>query len=142
MRVLYQLLSLALLVNAEQISQSLVVYYTGGALAGVMLLSGVLVYWLMSRVDNNRKSGAILVVVGGGAWQLVTSFWHRYWLHVLGLYAASAVFGFSYCYRHPLKDRGQAYLGSMLWLIALLLAYSYVPCHAQDIIPPRWSCSQ
>eukprot|EP01049_Picozoa_sp_SAG25_P005840 SAG25_NODE_413_length_8292_cov_7.450629_9_plen_57_part_01 len=57
MRVLYQLLSLALLVNAEQISQSLVVYYTGGALAGVMLLSGVLVYWLMSRVDNNRKSG-------------------------------------------------------------------------------------
>ena len=93
LRVLYQLLSLALLLNAEYISQSLFVYCTTGAAIGVVFYTAALVYWLMNRVDNNRKSIPLAVALGGGLSHIAVSFWHHCWLYVLGLYVSASIFG-------------------------------------------------
>lgn len=123
MRVLYQAAAMALLLNAEMISESLVVWCTSGAAVGSLVLTILIVVMLFRKVDNNRRGVPILVVLGGGVWQLFRSFWHQYWQYVVGLYLLTALFGCYYCYRHPLGETRMAMFSFSLQVLALGISY-------------------
>jgi hypothetical protein len=123
MRVVYQATAMALLLNAEMVSESLVVWCTSGAAAGSVVLTILIVIMLFRKVDNNRRGVPILVVLGGGVWQLLSTFWQQYWQYVLGIYALTGLFGCIYCYRHPLGETSMAMFSFSLQVLALGLSY-------------------
>jgi hypothetical protein len=123
MRILYQVAAMALLLNAEMISESLVVWCTSGAAAGSLVLTVLIIVLLFRKVDNNRRGVPILVVLGGGVWQLLSSFWHQYWQYVIGLYVLTGLFGCYYCYRHPLGETSMAMFAFSLQVVGLGMSY-------------------
>lgn len=123
MRLVYQATAMALLINAEMISESLLVWCTSGAAAGSVVLSVLIVVYMFRKVDNNRRGVPILAVLGGGVWQLISSFWYQYWQYILALYAITGIFGCYYCYRHPLGETSTAMFSFMLQAVALALSY-------------------
>lgn len=123
MRVLYQAAAMALLLNAEMVSESLVVWCTSGAAAGSVVLTILVVIMLFRKVDNNRRGVPIVVVLGGGIWQLLRSIWQQYWQYVVGLYVLTALFGCIYCYRHPLGEASTAMFAFSLQVLALAMSY-------------------
>jgi hypothetical protein len=124
--MLYQVTALALLFNAEFISESFLLWCTGGVLAGGALLTGVMLLYILRTSDNNRKSVPLLVILFGGLWKALGAFWDKYWHLIAGIYALSASFGCYYCYTHPLKSAGQATLRTALVCFALLISYATV----------------
>ena len=123
MRLVYQAAAMALLLNAEMISESMVVWCTSGAAVGSLVLTILIVVMLFRKVDNNRRGVPILIVLGGGVWQLFHSFWHQYWQYVVGLYVLTAMFGCYYCYRHPLGETRMAMFSFSLQVLALGISY-------------------
>lgn len=99
MRVLFQLTALVILLNADQIATSFLVYCTSGAFLGSLLLTVVLVVLALKRIDNNRKGVPLVFVAFGGLWKGIGLFWDAYWKYVALLYGLAAVFGWLYCYR-------------------------------------------
>ena len=76
LRILSQATSMALLLNAEMVSESMVVWCSSGVFGGSVLLTILIVIMVMKKVDNNRRGVPLIVVLGGGIWQLLTTFWN------------------------------------------------------------------